>query len=156
MKKKRILTAAALITGAALILIVLIIVWNNKASNYLRILELNWGISFSAAAELSEVYANDSGASFHGDGIRYHVYSCKHAQYLVQDLDWTKEESATIYHPNFHEAANDWLDQINVPESERPAYSGCSYWYASQEDNSEIIIFWDSIESLLYIIESFL
>lgn len=69
---------------------------------------------------------------------------------------WQTVERETIYHSSCSAAADEWLIQIDVPQKERPDYEKCSYWYQSQSDNSELIIFWDKEQSLLYVIESFI
>ena len=156
MKKKRLLISVIIIT--ILIFAVPIIVWNNLPSDYLRIVKLNWNLSFPNETKLTELYAKTSGASFHGDGIRYHVYSYshEHAEYLKESFDWETSESPTIYHENFTVAIAEWLNDIDVPKEKRPLSSECCRLYLSKHDNSEIIICLNNTENKLYIIESFL
>ena len=56
----------------------------------------------------------------------------------------------------YREAAEAWLDEIQVPAGDRPDYDGCLYWYRAQEDNSELLVFWDAEQNRLYFLESFL
>ena len=116
----------------------------------------NWDISFPIKAVLTETYEKDSGASFHGDGVRYHVFSYKYEDYIDLMFAWTPNEHKTNFYPTTREAAEVWLDEIDVPADERPDYSKCCSWSKSQDDNSEIIFFWDNNLNKLYIVESFI
>ena len=62
----------------------------------------------------------------------------------------------TIFHSSYEEAINEWLKEIDVPNEYYPEFEKCSYRYESQDDNSELLILWDSEKNELYIIESFL
>lgn len=151
MKKKRIVLAAV-----AVILIAGCCIGWKVFSAYSRVIEANWGITLPWKARLTEIYEKDSGASFHGDGVRYHVYSYKYEDYIDLMFAWPPTEYPTIYYGTTSEAAEAWLDEIDVPAEERPDYEKCSSWHKSQEDNSEIIFFWDSEQNHLYIVENFL
>ena len=142
-----VLICAVLLCGA--------IGWN-VMNDYSRVLEANWGFHLPAYARCKEIYAKDSGASFHGDGIRYHVFSYKYEDFIDTMFVWTGNDHATIYSGSLSQAAQAWLDEIQVPEEWRPDYGNCLYRYLSQEDNSEIVVFWNAEENRLYILESFL
>ena len=144
-----------LIAVAALLVLTIVGV-SKLLPSYSSTLEANWGISLPRKARLTEVYQQDSGTSFHGDGVRYHVFSYIHEDYIDPMFPWSPTESPTNYSANTSEAAEAWLDEIDVPNEERPNYENCSSWYKSQEDNSEIILLWDKELNRLYIIESFL
>lgn len=53
-------------------------------------------------------------------------------------------------------AVKEWLDSITVPAELSPNYSECLYFYRSKDDNSEIIILWDTGNKSLHVVESFL
>ena len=144
-----------------LLVIAVILIWKMgavlpSAPSYEEAMELNWGISLPGQAKLTEVYAADSGSSFHGDGIRYHVFSYEYDHYIDLMLAWSPMEPKTIFYPTVSAAAEAWLDEIKTPLEWRPEYDKCCYRYQSQSDNSEIVIFWDNAAKLLYVIESFL
>ncbi|MBE6114723.1 MAG: hypothetical protein E7191_06540 [Erysipelotrichaceae bacterium] len=124
--------------------------------SYSSVLESNWDVSLPVKAVLTEVYSKQTEDSFHGDGIRYHIYSYRYEDYIDLMFAWSSNERKTIYYSSLSETASAWLDEIEVPITERPKYYACSNWYRSQSDNSEIIIFWDSEINMLYIIESFI
>ena len=150
MKKKRI----GLLT-TCLLAVAVSIGWR-ALSDYSRVIEANWGITLPWQARLTEVYQRDSGASFHGDGVRYHVYSYQYEDYIDLMFAWPPTEYPTNYYATTSEAAGAWLDEIDVPADKRPNYANCSSWHTSQKDNSEIIFFWDSEQNLLYIVENFI
>lgn len=116
----------------------------------------NWGISLPATAFCTEVYEKDSGSSFHGDGIRYHIYSYHSKDAIYSMVEWSSEERETLYYDSLSDAGKAWLGEIEVSEELHPDYENCVTWYDSQEDNSEIVIFWDKNEKKLYVIESFI
>ena len=125
-------------------------------TNYNTSLEANWKISIPSKSHYSEIYSKDLGPSFHGDGIRYHIFSYKDHSYVAEMLDWESNEKETIYYGNYSDTVNVWLDKIEVPVEYRPNYSECFFWYNSKNDNSEIIILWDKENSTIYVVESFL
>ena len=124
--------------------------------SYASTIKSNWNISLPIKAVLTETYEKDSGASFHGDGVRYHVFSYKYEDYIDLMFAWTPNEHKTKFYPTTREAAEAWLDEIDVPADERPDYSKCYSWSKSQDDNSEIIFFWDNNLNKLYIVENFI
>ena len=150
MKKKAVLTVT--------ILMVLIVVVGitRLFPSYASTIKSNWDISLPIKAVLTETYEKDSGASFHGDGIRYHVFSYKYEDYIDLMFAWTPNEHKTNFYPTTREAAEVWLNEIDVPADERPDYSKCYSWSKSQEDNSEIIFLWDNELNKIYIIENFI
>lgn len=138
-----------------MIVIGLALAWNHF-NDYSATLNVNWGFGLPSKAHYSEVYSKDSGASFHGDGIRYHIFSCKEEKPINEMLDWSDEEGKTIFNASYQEAIAEWLNRIDVPSKEFPNDSECLYWYGTQDDNSEIIVLWDETSKRIYIVESFL
>ena len=124
--------------------------------SYASTIKSNWDISLPIKAVLTETYEKDSGASFHGDGVRYHVFSYKYEDYIDLMFAWTPNEHKTNFYPTTREAAEAWLDEIDVPADERPDYSKCYSWSKSQDDNSEIIFLCDNELNKLYIVENFI
>jgi len=142
--------------AVAILLILFVAGISKLLPSYSSTLEANWGISLPRRARLTEIYQKDSGASFHGDGVRYHVFSYKYEDYIDLMFAWPPNKYPTNYYATTSEASEAWLDEIAVPAEERPDYSKCSSWHKSQEDNSEIIFFWDSEQNRLYIVENFI
>ena len=131
-----------------------IIIYNNL-SNYSSVLKINWNIKLPKNI-IKEIYSANSDSSFHGDGIRYHIFSYKNENKVEELFNWSIEEKETIFYSSYSESVNNWLNKIKVSKENYPNYSNCKYWYNKKDDNSEIIILWDSKENKLYIVESFL
>ena len=131
-----------------------IIIYNNL-SNYSNVLKANWNVELPKNS-IKEIYSANSDSSFHGDGIRYHIFSYKNENKIEELFNWSIEEKETIFYSSYSESVNNWLNKIKVSQENYPDYSNCKYWYKKQDDNSEIIILWNSKENKLYIVESFL
>ena len=131
MKKKRILLA---------ILVALISTWTIYKSivpSYFSVLEANWGIELPVKAICKEVYSEDTGPSFHGDGIQYHVFRFTNSSEIEKMLPWSDVNGNTLA----------WSQTD-------PDYDSCFCWYKNEHDNSEIIIFWNPEINRLYIVEN--
>lgn len=151
MKKRMIFIMVAVVVAVA----GLGYVWN-RVNDYSLVLDANWGFSLPDESHYSLVYSKDSGASFHGDGIRYHVFSYKNAEPIAEAFSWSQNETKTIFNASYQEAVSDWLSRIDVPAEELPEYAQCLYWYDARRDNSEIVVLWDADKRKIYIAESFL
>lgn len=148
MKKKRILLA---------VLVALISTWTIYRSiipSYSSVLEANWGIELPIKALCREVYTEDTGPSFHGDGVRYHVFSYRYEDYIDLMFAWRHMESKTLHYQTYSEAADVWLSELDIPKEQYPDYEDCIYWYKNADDNSEMIIFWNPEINRLYIVEN--
>lgn len=151
MKRKHIL-----LTGLVCLLLLAGFICWQLLSSYALAIRLNWGISIPFLAQTSPYYEKDSGPSFLGDGIRYHVFSYRYEDFIDQMFAWGSVDRETIYYDSLTQAAEAWLDEIEVPAEYRPDYDTCSNWYRAKDDNSEIIFFWDAELNLLYCLESIL
>ena len=149
MKKKRILLV---------VLVTLISVWTIYKSivpSYASVLEANWGVELPIKALCKEVYKADTGPSFHGDGIRYHVFTYRYGDYIDLMFAWSGNlENETLFYQSYSEASDIWLDELDIPMEQYPDYDACFCWYKSEHDNSEIIIFWNPEINRLYIVEN--
>lgn len=158
MKKKRILLV---------VLIALISVWTIYKSivpSYASVLEANWGIELPIKAFCKEVYEADTGPSFHGDGIRYHVFSYQNGSAIENMLSWSDVNGNTLAwsqtigeekkFQTYSEASDIWLDALDIPMEHYPDYDVCSYHYRNADDNSELIVFWNPEINRFYIVEN--
>ena len=140
-----------------LIIVVLISVWTIYRSivpSYSSVLEANWGFKLPVKALCKEVYSEDTGPSFHGDGIRYHVFSYRYEDYIDLMFAWSGNlENRTLFYQSYSDAADMWLGELGIPQEQYPDYDACFCWYKNAHDNSEIIIFWNPEINRLYIIE---
>ena len=156
MKKKYIVLISVLLVIAIVVTgIACSAVWRMLTS-YSPALKANWGFSLPCSARWTQVYSADSGASFHGDGLRYHVFSYRYEDPVEGMFAWSAEEIETIYYDSCGKAARAWLTELGVPEEWYPDFAVCAVQYRRQEDNSEIILFFDNHVNRLYIVESFL
>jgi len=158
MKKKNILLV---------IIVVLVTVWTIYRAivpSYSSVLEANWDIELPVKALCKEVYSEDAGPSFHGDGIRYHVFSYANSFEIKKMLPWSDVNGNTLawsqiqgeekHYQTYCEAADLWLTELGIPQEQNPDYDNCFCWYKNANDNSEIIIFWNPEINRLYIVEN--
>ena len=155
MRKTIIVSISITLIIVIIIAIGLVLAWNHF-TDYSTTIKANWGFSLPSKAHYSEVYSKDSGASFLGDGIRYHIFTYKEEKPVNEMFDWRDSEEKTIFNASYQEAITEWLNSIDVPSEEFPDYSECLYWYESKDDNSEIVVLWDASSRRIYIVESFL
>lgn len=123
--------------------------------DYGGVIKANWDISIPKEAEYREVYSKDSGVSFHGDGIRYHVFSCKQTAPIDKMADWSNTQQETKYNSSYKDAVTGWLDSIEVPDDRLPDFSACTYFYKSEYDD-ELILLWNKQKGTLYVVECFI
>ena len=149
MKKKRILLVV-LVT-----LISVRTIYKSIVPSYASVLVANWGVELPIKALCKEVYKADTGPSFHGDGIRYHVFSYRYEDYIDLMFAWSGNlENETLFYQSYSEASDIWLDELDIPMEQYPDYDICFCWYKSEHDNSEILIFWNPEINRLYIVEN--
>lgn len=151
MKRRKVL----IIAGLIVFILILIYMWDMKIG-YSSILKSNWGISLPLKSNYREIYYKDSGASFHGDGIRYHIFSYENEEHIKDLFNWTDSNIETIYNSSHIDESNKWLKEIEVPKEYYPNYDNCLYFYKSKDDNSEVIFFLDKKEYKIYVLESFM
>lgn len=149
-RKNAVLLAAVLLLAAAAVVTGILVL--RRATDYDWVVRLNWGISLPRRAEL--VYEADAGPSFHGDGIRYHVFSCTDPEPVEKMVCWGPE-GFNRYGESFTEAAESWLTEIEVPPEQWPGREAV-FWYQRQDDGSELILFWEREKEKLSILEWFL
>lgn len=137
-----------------MVIILVFLMFFKLFTSYSFGLYLNWGIKIPFGIDYSIIYDKDSGESFHGDGIFYNVLSYENEKNISDFLKWTKKEHSTIYNSSMKEASNSLFDEIKVDNNIRPNYDNCLSYYKTQDDNNELLIFWDKIGKKLYILEN--
>ena len=154
MKKK----SKILIFLILLILIVAVVINIGKAliPSYEEMYKGSWGFSFPSNLKYAEIYEKDTGSSFHGDGYRYHVYTYEVEDGIAEMVEWHNTEGHTKYFPSYYEAVENWLTEIKAEKEQYPIYENANYYYQWREDNSELILIWNSQEKKIYILESFM
>jgi len=100
MKKKVVLIV---VVSIFLLITAILLIDKIYGPSYLRIIDMSWDILLPANCE--EIYQIDSGADFHGDGQRYHVYKydtdiAKNNLLPEQSIsEMAKKESQIFYRP---------------------------------------------------------
>lgn len=149
MMKRKLLMAAVTLAILLAVIAATLALWGK--SDYNSVLQANWDISLPSAAKYDLIYTKDSGASFHGDGERFHVFTYLNQSPIEEMFQWKAEEDYSSY----SDEVDEWLDSIEVPAEHRPNYADCLYWHNKKSDGSEIIILWDQQGKLIYVTESF-
>ena len=113
---------------------------------YGGVLKANWGLTLPKA---KQVYEADSGASFQGDGWRYHVFSCDAAELAA----WQAPVGESL-----REKGMEWLDQIAVPAEQRPDWEKCAFCLRTDPEDSrdQLLLLWDTEAGQLYVLEQFM
>ncbi|MBE6990050.1 MAG: hypothetical protein E7426_04815 [Ruminococcaceae bacterium] len=127
--------------------------------SYAPVLRANWGVRIPWAAWCREIYEADSGPSPQGDGLRYHVYSYCYEDEMTENLVvWREPEGQTINGTDCVDVADSYLERLVVPPSKRPDYENCLLWYATGEEDprDELLLFLDTVQNRLYVLECFL
>ena len=103
-----------------------------------------------------EIYVKNSGASFTGDGIRYHIlqYDEESADIILKSFDWEAGELDS----ELADKMEEWLDSIDVPLEDRPKQNEWKHTtLLRKECNSDhLIMFFDEDTNQLYVVEYFL
>ena len=131
-----------------LVLLVLMIFWGSE--DYTRLIRLNWELDLPASE--SCLYETDSGASFGGDGERYHVLAYVDDSWLEEALEREAEPLAPA-----EEAVTAILDGLSVPADQRPDYADCCWFTAFRPDDArdKLYLLANSAGTRLFVIESF-
>ena len=139
---------------AAVFALLLALLFVPGCTSYASTIEKNWGLRLPDGYR--EVYSADTGASFHGDGVRYHVFQYEEGAALP-DAAWGEAGGPTIYASGVTAASEDFLGELeDLPAQWRIPYADCVAAYDSQEDNSELLLFLDETTRTLYVVERFL
>ena len=103
-----------------------------------------------------EIYVKNSGASFTGDGIRYHIlqYDEESADSIIKSFDWEAGE----LNSELADKMDEWLDSINVPSEDRPKQNEWKHTTLLRKEynRDHLIMFFDEDTNQLYVVEYFL
>lgn len=103
-----------------------------------------------------EIYVKDSGASFTGDGIRYHIlqYDEESADIILKSFDWEAGELDS----ELADKMEEWLDSISVPLEDRPKQNEWKHTTLLRKEynRDHLIMFFDEDTNQLYVVEYFL
>ena len=103
-----------------------------------------------------EIYVKNSGASFTGDGIRYHIlqYDEESADIILKSFDWEAGELDS----ELADKMEEWLDSIDVPLEDRPKQNEWKHTTLLRKEynRDHLIMFFDEDTNQLYVVEYFL
>lgn len=121
---------------------------------YADCMNTNWHLNLPETDV--EIYVKNSGASFTGDGIRYHIlqYDEESADIILKSFDWEAGE----LNSELADKMEEWLDSIDVPLEDRPKQNEWKHTtLLRKECNSDhLIMFFDEDTNQLYVVEYFL
>lgn len=103
-----------------------------------------------------EIYVKNSGVSFTGDGIRYHIlqYDEESADIILKSFDWEAGE----LNSELADKMEEWLDSIDVPLEDRPKQNEWKHTTLLRKEynRDHLIMFFDEDTNQLYVVEYFL
>ena len=142
------LMGGQLVLPVLLVLSVLMIFWGS--GDYVRTVQLNWELELPASEGC--LYETDSGASFSGDGERYHVLAYADDSGLEETLteEATPVSSAEV-------PVTEILDLLAVPADQRPDFSDCRGFTAAHptDERNRLYLLVNSAGTRLYGVECF-
>ena len=146
-----------MLAGIALTVILPFTVWAilHDSSDLADTLESNWSIVLSEESGWKEIYHADSGASFNGDGERYHIVTYEQEDVIENMVAWSADQG-NVWNKTYPELMEDWLRYTDAEPDMYPDHDGCMYWYQQDSDGSEIIMCWNKAKAKIYIAEFFM
>lgn len=119
-----------------------------KQSNYIKIINSNWNLNLPT--DMNETFSVDSGASFLGDGIRYHVFEIKSP--INNKLNWS-----TLFldlKPEIESKSKSILESLEISENYYPDLDEIDkYYYIENDDSSKLYILFNGYLRKIYVIE---
>lgn len=114
----------------------------------------NWHIRLPEGGE--EIYYTDSGASFHGDGVRYSVYKYENKETISNAFNWNNKKDK-----NMEEEVKDVLqslkeDNVKIPEKYKIDFNK-KYKYIRKiddYDDSKLYLIYIIDEKRIYVVEN--
>lgn len=142
MKRKIICVIAVAVLLPAAVLGMLYLRTSDRS--HFDVLQANWDVTIPQKAGWQMIYQNDQRDGFHGDGLSYYVYTCIDGREMDALFDWHTTKTP-------HKACEDWLD-----DDLRPAYAKCGMKRMTQPGGDELLLWWDSVSGVLYVVESYM
>ena len=97
MKKKTVLILCIVCILAAATAVCGIRAWR-EFTGYSSVLKANWDLELPYKADCREAFIKNDEPSFHGDGIRYHVFSYEKEETLETWLPWQEDVGPMNYY----------------------------------------------------------
>lgn len=128
--------------------------FSKNLNSYVWIFEQNWKLDLPDGGNV--VYEKDTGTSFHGDGIRYHIVQYDDVAVLDNTFEWNTEKGFLVGEDSYKLKVDEWLNEIGVSPVDRPDIDHCDFYYEKTSDSSELIVLLDRNLLRLYILERFM
>lgn len=141
--RKRVLIIA--IAACAVLIIGAAIGGNVYNHTSKRLYEINWGITLPKKIHLEFEFSTEP--SFHGDGIRYTVFSSKYALSKEFLADFSEKDTERI-----QEDINAYLEALGVPPEQYPDFEHCCYKKMEMYEN-KLYLLYDGEANLLYAVQ---
>lgn len=143
---KKLMIFLIVILLVIVLLITVLFYWNiNKP--YTEIINLNWSIELPNSYK--EIYSIDIGASFHGDGERYHIFEYNNKKDINIPLNWENNKNIAI-----ESAIEKVLNDLNVAQVNSPNFKDeYKYYSKTADDSSKIYLIFVPNTKRLYVIE---
>lgn len=136
--------------GSTILVIVILVglfLYEQINKPYSEIIYMNWSIILPNSYK--EIYSVDSGASFHGDGERYHIFKYTKEDEISLSVNWENNKDIAI-----ETATEKILNTLNVSKENMPNFqSKYKYYTKLKDDSSKIYLIFDTDIKKLYIIE---
>ena len=113
-----------------------------------------WGIDLPGSLE--EVVSIKGEEDNFGTYNTYHVFKYEKEDTVGDMVEWTKKDKGTVQYSNYEEATEEWLNVLNVKETERPNFEDLDYFYVNDEKSNEMILLKDGKNKKIYLLEYFM
>lgn len=133
-----------------IITLILIFIFIQISKPYSAIITMNWSVEIPKTYK--EVYSKDSGASFHGDGERYHIFQYSNENDIIKAIDWIDGKNTLM-----EAQVNKVLNILEIPIEAMPEFQADYKYYTKiKEDSSKLYFIFVTGTKKLYIIEDIL
>ena len=119
--------------------------------SFAETLKANWDLTIPSGYTI--LYETDTGASFHGDGVRYDVLEYEDDSALEDLVDWREEQLPTRYADSETQAAAECLKRLDVPAEWEIPDGDCRYCCITK-DYCEMILLWHTPDQRLYLVQN--
>ncbi|MBQ9392754.1 MAG: hypothetical protein IJU18_02010 [Oscillospiraceae bacterium] len=141
------LTILLVVVGALMILstVGMDFLWG-KMLDYTPVLNERWGLNTPSEAKWDTIYGSQETDS----GAVCHVLTYKNAEPLESMVPWGVAGDEDV------QTAKEWLGTLELNEEKYwPRWEQCRYYEAEKTGGERLMIFWDSENIILYVLEWF-
>lgn len=148
-KREKILVGIAIAT----IILTIILQVTLFGSKY-HCFRANWGITIPR--ELKEIVSVEGKKNQYNSYNTYNVLEYKNEAKVDNIVSWSQIDGGTIQYDSIKDATEEWLNNLDIKEEDRPSFEDLDYYYNNDEKSNEIIMLKDDKNKRIYIIEFFM